>query len=248
MNIEGIDRAERIRRAVQRSGRASIAALAGELGVSQMTVRRDLDALAGLGHVRRVRGGAVAVGPQPFADRFARQARAKQRIAVKLAGLIGDGGAIGLDASSTVQRLAAGFPPVRDLTVVTNGPSTFAALQAAVGVTALSTGGQLDARTGSLVGPLAVRAGRDLLLRQLFVSAAAIDADQGTSEATLEEAEVKLALAETAAEVVVAADSTKLGQRAPARAFGPDRVTLLVTELDPGDRRLDAYRSRWRLL
>jgi DeoR family fructose operon transcriptional repressor len=48
--------------------------------------------------------------------------------------------------------------------------------------------------------------------------------------------------------VVVAVDSSKLGQRAPARGLAPERVRVLVTELDPDDERLDAYRERWELL
>jgi hypothetical protein len=64
---------------------------------------------------------------------------------------------------------------VRNLTVITNGPDTFLALQERPGVTALLTGGPLDPRTGSLVGPIATRSARSLLLRRLFVSAAALD-------------------------------------------------------------------------
>jgi DeoR family fructose operon transcriptional repressor len=155
---------------------------------------------------------------------------------------------VGVDASSTLQRLAARLGAVRDVTVVTNGPETFRALQEHPGVTALLTGGELDSRTGSLVGPLAARAARDVLLRRLFVSAAALDAELGSSEATLEEAEVKLALAGSAGEVVLAVNASKLGHRAPARAFALDHVDVLVTELDPADRRLDPYRRRVRLL
>ena len=146
-----------------------------------------------------------------------------------------------------MQRLAGHLGELRELTVVTNGPDTFFALQSAPGVTPLLTGGQLDSRTGSLVGPLATRTAREVLLRRLFVSAAALHPQHGTSEASLEEAEVKLALADVAAEVVVAVDSSKLGQSAPARGFSPDRVAILVTELDPNDARLDAYREGWRI-
>jgi DeoR family fructose operon transcriptional repressor len=173
--------------------------------------------------------------------------RAKDRIASKLTDLVGDGGAIGIDASSTLQRLTGHLGDVRDLTVVTNGPDTFDALQGRPGLTALLTGGQLDTRTGSLVGPIAARSARSLLLRRLFVSAAALDPAHGTSETTLEDAETKLALADVAAEVVVAVDSSKLGHRAAARALAPDRVSLLVTELDPSDQQLDAYRELWDL-
>ena len=72
-----------------------------------------------------MRGGALAVGPQPFEARYGRQSAAKARIADKLVDLVGEGGAIGLDASSTMQRLATRLGRVRDLTVVTNGPDSF---------------------------------------------------------------------------------------------------------------------------
>lgn len=247
MSIDALDRLRRIEDLVRTSGRVKVVDLAAELAVSEMTIRRDLDMLAEQGVVQRVRGGAVAVGPQPFAERFSRHVRAKDRIATKLSELVGDGGAIGIDASTTLQRLASHIGDVRDLTVVTNGQDTFATLQGTIGVTPLLTGGQLDSRTGSLVGPIAVRTARELLLRRLFVSAAALHPAHGTSEATLEDADVKLALADVAAEVIVAVDSSKLGQRASARAFAPERIALLVTELDPADSRLDAYRDRWEL-
>jgi DeoR family transcriptional regulator, fructose operon transcriptional repressor len=247
MSIEAVDRLEQIEHRVRTAGRVRVTELAVELAVSEMTIRRDLDLLAEQGMLQRVRGGAVAVGPQPFAQRFSRQARAKERNAAKLAELVGDGGAVGVGASSTIQRLAGHLGRHQELTVVTNGQETFQALQETPGVTVLLTGGQLDRRTGSLVGPLATRAAREVLLRRLFVSAAALDPEHGTSEATLEEAEVKLAMAEVASEVVVAVDATKLGQRAPARGLPPERVHVLVTDLDPGDPRLDPYRDRWRI-
>lgn len=247
MSVDAVDRLQRIEARVRADGKVKVVDLAAELAVSDMTIRRDLDLLAEQGLVQRIRGGAVAAGPQPYADRFKRSVKAKDRIAAKLLDLTGDGGAIGIDASSTLQRLATHLGPVRDLTVVTNGQETFATLQERPGVTPLLTGGQLDPRTGSLVGPIATRTARALLLRRLFVSAAAVDPVHGTSEPTLEDAEAKLALADAAGDVVLAVDSGKLGRRAAARALPPDRVALLVTELDPDDARLAPYRDRWTL-
>jgi DeoR family fructose operon transcriptional repressor len=248
MSVDALDRLQRIESQIRSAGRVRVVDLAAQLDVSEMTIRRDLDMLAADGVVQRIRGGAVAIGPQPFADRFSRNMRAKDRIASKLTDLVGAGGAIGMDASSTLQRLTGHLGEVRELTVVTNGQDTFAALQGKAGVTPLLTGGQLDPRTGSLVGPIATRSARSLLLRRLFVSAAALDPVHGTSETTLEEAETKLALADVAAEVVVAVDSSKLGHRAAARGLEPERVALLVTELDPSDAQLDPYRDLWELL
>ena len=161
----------------------------------------------------------MAVGPQQFAARAEQNSRAKGRIADKLVDLVGVGGAIGIDASSTLQRLAARLAPVRNLTVLTNGLDTFRSLQDHPGVTALLTGGELDESTGSLVGPLATRAAGDVMLRRLFVSASALDPELGSSESTLLDAEAKLALSGAAAEIVLAVDASKLGHRAPARLF-----------------------------
>jgi DeoR family fructose operon transcriptional repressor len=248
VNLDTLERLDVIRARVQSEGRVRIAQLATALEVSEMTIRRDLELLADQGVVQRIRGGASAVGPRTFASRYGQHARAKERIARKLSGLIGDGGAIGVDASTTLQRLANVLDECRDITVVTNGPELFTGLQEKPGVTPLLTGGQLDRRTGSLIGPLAARAARDLLLRRLFVSAAGIDPKFGTSETTLEEADVKLALAEVAGEVVVAVDHSKLGQRGPARCLGLDRIETLVTDLDPNDERLDPYRRKVKVL
>lgn len=248
MNVDALERLELMRHRLEHDGRVKVTELAAELDVSEMTVRRDLEMLVDEGVAQRVRGGAIAVGPQEFDARSRQHARAKARIADKLLDLVGTGGAIGIDASSTLQRLATRLGEARDLTVLTNGPDTFRALQDHPGVTALLTGGELDPRTGSLVGPLAARASRDVMLRRLFVSAAALDPALGSSEANLEEAEVKLALAGSSAEIVLAVDASKLGHRAPARGFTLDRVDVLVTELDPGDDRLAPYRDYVRVV
>jgi DeoR family transcriptional regulator, fructose operon transcriptional repressor len=244
MNVEALERYELIRALLNSDGRVRVSDLARRLDVSEMTIRRDLEAVVDEGIAQRVRGGAVAVGPQQFDTRYRQHSRAKLRIAEKLLDLVGAGGAIGIDASSTLQRFAARIGEARDLTVVTNGPDTFSALQPHVGVTALLTGGELDARTGSLIGPLAVRAASDVLLRRLFVSAAALDPEVGSSEASLQEAEVKIALANVSAEVVLAVDASKLGRRASARGFPLERVSVLVTDLDPNHEQLDPYRTQ----
>ena len=221
--------------------------LPSRLGVSEMTIRRDLAELEERGIARRVRGGARAIGPQTFAERHHTAARAKSRIAAKLAELVPSSGAVGFDASSTVMRLASSLDAARDLTILTNGPDTFAALQGLPGVTALLTGGRLEERTGSLVGPLACRSVTNFSVQVFFASAAAVRGP-GTLEATLEEAEVKRGLAAGAERVVLAADSSKLGARSVALGLEWERIDTLVTELEPGDDRLAPYRRLAEIL
>ncbi len=237
-----------IRQHLDEHGQIRIASAATELDVSEMTIRRDLQELEAQGVARRVRGGAVAVGPMAFADRHKSRARAKAKIAAKLIDLVPANGAIGIDASSTLLRLATAIDSRRDLIVLTNGWETFHALQGKAGVTPMLTGGELDARTGSLVGPIAYRAAGSLLMSRLFISAAAVDVEFGPSEPCLEEAEVKRALSGVAGEVVLAVDSTKLAGRSVARSMAWEDIDLLVTELDPDDARLDDYRGLAELL
>jgi DeoR family fructose operon transcriptional repressor len=224
------DRRAWLRRELDRVGRLALGAAASQLGVSEMTVRRDLQELEAMGFARRVRGGAVAVGPVSFADRHRQRARAKAVIAGKLVRLLPETGAVAVDASSTLARLAAVMPPVRDLTVVTNGLTTFNQLQGP-GVSPVLTGGTLDERTGSLVGPIAVRSAGQYLTSRFFMSAAAFDATAGASESGIAEAEVKRAFQASTREVILAVDSSKLDQRAVAVSATWSEVHLLVTEL-----------------
>jgi DeoR family transcriptional regulator, fructose operon transcriptional repressor len=229
-------------------GSVSISDAAAALGVSEMTIRRALVELEERGTARRVRGGARALGPRPFEERSHTARRAKSKIAVKLAALLPETGAVAFDASSTIMRLGAGLTWAKDLTVLTNGPETFAALQHQPGVSPLLTGGGLDARTGSLVGPLACRAALQFAVDVFFCSAAALDPTLGALETTLEEADVKRSVAAGAERVVLAVDATKLGMRALAVALEWERVDILVTDLDPADGVLEPYRSLTRLL
>ncbi len=247
-NLATEERLAWLRSHLDNSGSVRIADAADQLGVSEMTIRRDLLELEAMGVARRVRGGAVAVGPVSFEDRHRSRARAKAKIAAKLRPMVPSSGAIGLDASSTLLRLASAIDSGRELLVMTNGAETFAALQAKPGVTAILTGGSLEERTGSLVGPLACRAAGSLLLNRLFLSAAALDAEVGSSEATLDEAEVKRAMVAVAGEIVLAVDASKLGSRAIAPAVGWDQVAVLVTDLSPRDARLAAYRELVEIL
>jgi DeoR family transcriptional regulator, fructose operon transcriptional repressor len=229
-------------RRLDEAGSVTISDAAGALEVSEMTIRRDLLELEERGTARRVRGGATAVGPQTFAERHGRASRAKSRIAAKLAQLVPATGTIGLDASSTVMRVVPALAQARDLTVVTNGPDTFAALQTVAPAEALLTGGRLDPRTGSLVGALACRTAEQFAVDVLFASAAAVDPEVGALEVTVEEGEVKRSLARRAARVVLAADASKLDSQAAAVGLEWEHIDVLVTDLAPDDRRVKSYR------
>jgi len=241
------ERLSEVRSLIADRGAVRIDQLAEDFGVSEMTIRRDLDELETLGVARRVRGGAIALGPEPFAQRHRHNARAKARIAEKLHPLIPTTGTVALDASTTIYRLAASLEIARDLVVVTNGLDTFHALVGKPGITASLSGGAQEPRTGSLVGPMAVRAAEGFLYDAFVCSAAALDHDVGSSEASLAESEVKRAFSQTSTRIILAVDHSKLGTRAQARMFDLEHLDLLVTDLDPDDARIDDYRAKVEL-
>jgi DeoR family fructose operon transcriptional repressor len=217
---------------------------ATELGVSQMTIRRDLKELEEEGLLRRVRGGAMSViGPQPFAERRAVGLRAKETIAEKALGLVPRYGAIALDASTTAGTLAMKIGPSSGLIVASNSYPTYLALRNTAGVTPILVGGETEEITESFVGPIAVRAAESLRYTRFFASASALDSQFGTSEVSLQEAEVKRAFHRVAKELVLCVDSSKLDQHGVAAGFALDEVAVLVTELDPRDGRLEAFRD-----
>jgi DeoR family fructose operon transcriptional repressor len=206
-----------------------------------MTIRRDLALLETAGVARRVRGGAVTLVGPSFAERQHTQAHAKARIATKLAKLLPLRGAIAIDSSSTILHLVRhldGSP----LTVVTNGLETHRALARRSVARVILTGGELHPDTGSLVGPIALKVARGLSVRRVFISAGGVDIALGATERYLEEAVIKQALADHAAEVVLAVATSKLDAPELAQSIGWSRINYLVTELPP-DSLPRAYRD-----
>lgn len=248
-SLRGEERRNAILEAVNKEGTARLEQLAASLDVSPMTVRRDLDDLESEGLLRRVRGGAVALdGPRLFGERRAVRTRAKQIIATKAATLLPGHGAIALDASSTVGTLAAAINAHPGLTVATNSYENFTALRTGVGVTPVLIGGELEVATGSFVGKVACDAAESLLYQRFFTSATAVDSVHGSSEVSLAESQVKHAFARHSRQIILCVDSSKLDTVAISTTFGLDDVHTLITELDPTDPRLDAYRNSTTIL
>ena len=220
----------------------NLADSATQFGVHPMTIRRDFELLEREGLVRRVRGGIVVIQNDPFTLRRVRHLRAKQIIAAKLLPLIPSGGVIGLDASSTVCALAEIMPADGKVTAVTNGLVAFEALSRKPAVKAYLTGGEREEQNLSLVGHLTQQAFAAFHLDCSIVSALGVHAATGTSESTLAQAAVKDAMARASDRVILATDASKLDSLSHVHALTLDRVTTIVTDLDPEDDRLDPYR------
>ena len=229
-------------------GRVEIEEAAERFGVHPMTIRRSLKALERAGRARLVRGGAVHVGTEEFEIRQSRALVAKRRIAEKLQSEMREHESVGLDASSTVHVLAGQMPEVDRQLVVTYGIPTFHQLQGQSGVEVILSGGELDPRTGSLVGMVAQESIERFALSCCVLSTSALDTEIGTMEPTIDEAAMKHSLVRSSKRVILAIDSSKLTQRSSIRSVPLTEIDLLVTELDPDSVELDPFRELVELL
>lgn len=242
--VEGEQRRAAILAAVDRDAVVRLGALAEQLGASEMTIRRDLGQLELLGHLRRVRGGAVAIErPQRFDERRAKRPRAKLAIARKAAELVPPSGAVAFDASSTVGALSAHLPPTPGLTIVTNSVENYTALRSAHVGSAILTGGEGESSTGSLVGPLACASAQAMVYEAFFLSSTGLHLEQGATEVSLLESQVKQFMARQSHLVHLCLDSSKLGGRGMAVSLRCCEIDTLITELDPSDPQLAPFRG-----
>jgi DeoR/GlpR family transcriptional regulator of sugar metabolism len=202
-----------------RTGVDGVQALAERLGVSSSTVRRDLSHLQRHGRLARTYGGALV--PEVFHERsFAESERlnldAKAAIAEVAVGLVPAEGTVFLDAGTTCLALARLLVDRVSLTVVTRGLETALLLARAPGVDVVIVGGRVQPMSHGVLGPLATMALDRLHFDVAFLGADSVDPERGLGEPTVEETWVKEEAAARADHVVVLADSSKLGQQAPA--------------------------------
>lgn len=217
------------------TGSVTLADAAEKLDISEMTVRRDLRALEEIGRARRVRGGAVFTGPVSFRGREQTHGQQKQAIAEKLLPLVPTTGMIAFDSSSTINRLASSLMGANDLIVVTNSVETMNVLRDRPGIQAILTGGMFDERSDSLVGPVATACIAGMRFDAYFGSAAAIDLSLGCFEQTLEEAEIKRAMARSSHRVIIGANSAKLGEGGSSISVRLEDIDVLCSEIAPDD-------------
>jgi DeoR/GlpR family transcriptional regulator of sugar metabolism len=213
-------RRERVIQEVHRRGGVRVSELTKLLGVSDMTIRRDLEALAESGLLEKVHGGAVLTGQvgerssdEPgFAVKALREQVEKEAIAAQAARIVRPGTAVAITAGTTTWALARHLRDVADLTVVTNSVPVADVLRDSTrtDLDIVLTGG-LRTPSDALVGPVADAAIRSLHVDLLFMGVHGMDGRRGLTTPNLMEAETNRAFLRAARQLVVVADHTKWG-------------------------------------
>ena len=240
MSAHNRERRSRLLDLIRVRGFAALDELVRELGVSESTVRRDLDALEEQGSARRTHGGVLYAGGMPrlaeFDERQPANWAAKRAIAAMAAEAIGDGETVLLDGGTTtyeVARLLVG----RSLQVVTNSLPVANLFASESRTDLVLLGGYVSPRTGVCLGPYANELLGRLHVTTTVLSAAGI-AEEGLFNAHLLLAETEQAMLRAAGRVIVVADSSKFGRKSLTLVAPLSEIDAFVSD--------DALAAEWR--
>jgi len=224
---------------LEAQGSVRVADLSAQFGVTEETIRRDLEELERQKVLKRTYGGAVkATGTGielPYAKRREKNAAEKAKIAKAAISLINEGDTVCLDASTTALRLCQEMHHLSRLTVLTNSIQVLLELAGRPGFNVIGTGGTLRETALSFVGPLAERTVAEYHVDKAFISCKGLSVEGGLTDSNELEVELKKVMVRSAERVIVLADHTKFGYIGFARIAGLDVIDTVVTDdgIDP---------------
>jgi DeoR/GlpR family transcriptional regulator of sugar metabolism len=219
---------------LQEEGSARVRDLSAAFGVSEATVRQDLERLELDGHVTREHGGAflksVPAQVQSMSLQHMENIDSKRRIGLMAANMVHDGDSIIIDSGSTTTALANNLVSRQGLNVVTNALNIALLLGANPTNTVHMPAGQFKAPTLSLSGEKSGEFFEGIFVETLFLATAGISFEAGLTYPALGDIYVKKAMIKAASRVILLADSTKIGRTSFSSLGKVDLVHMLITD------------------
>lgn len=242
------ERRQKILALLQKEGRVLVGNLSKTFGVSQITIRKDLDSLQERGLVQRSHGGALPPSLRALFDPTLQEkqhlhAAEKQRIAAAALKMVEDGFCIMLDSGTTTATIAQGLKRFSSLTVITNAINIAADLSA-TNFQVILTGGTLRKNSSSLVGPIAEEVMAEMHADILFLGVDGFDLEIGLTTPNLLESRVNRAMIQSSEKVVAVCDSTKFSRRSLSRIAPVTSIHHLITDEGIPAKVLDALREQ----
>jgi DeoR family transcriptional regulator of aga operon len=219
---------------VNRESRVLVLDLAKRFETSQVTIRKDLEALHAHGLIHRTHGGALPAREGALEDPTLREKeklhhQEKLRIAEAAAAMVQEGQVLILDSGTTTTEIARAMRNFRNLTIVTNAVNIAAELSGTA-VEVILTGGTLRKNSFSLVGPIAEETLHRLHADVLFLGVDGFDVQYGLSTPNLLEAKVNRVMVEIAKRKVAVCDSSKFGRRSLSLIAPPAALDAVITD------------------
>jgi len=233
-------RSEQIIKILLRAGTATIEELLAAVGSSAPSIRRDLARLENRGLIRRTHGGATLVEPllyepfrydSSFLAREQRFAEEKRRIGLAAAELVQPDETVGLSAGTTTTHIGRSLRHRQKLQIITNAINIGMELCNQPGIRTYLTGGVVPwAWSFSLTGNSAIAFLDDVYMDKVFLSVTGLDAERGATTLETDEALVYRKMIKQSKQVIVVADSSKLGKVSPAFICPGNEIHILITD------------------
>jgi len=230
-------RAERQRRIFSFLGKnnaATVAELSQLFGVSESTIRRDLQELDAQAVITRTHGGAViserAAPEPPIVQRMAENAAEKKRIGQAAAQLVGDGETVFLGSGTTTLEVARNLTDKKRLTVITNALNIANLLAGQENITLVMTGGLLRHSELSTIGHITEHVLQELHADKVIMGIRAINVSEGLTNDYLPETMTDRAIIDSAPEVILVADHSKFGKVSTAFVAPVTSINKIVTD------------------
>lgn len=241
------ERYDKIVQLVNERSSIRVSELSELCGVTEETIRRDLDKLEQQGKLRRSHGGAVSIkeiqAETPYTEREIIHQKEKKLIAAAAVKLIEPYDRIALDASSSAWYMASILPDI-PLTVITNSIKVAVELSSKEKIQVISSGGLLAARSLSYVGPMAERSLEPYYVDKAFISCKGVHLERGISESNELQAMVKQRLIKQSDKVYLLSDNSKLGLQAFTHVAGWEDIHVVITDDGIQEAHSEALRSR----
>jgi DeoR family transcriptional regulator, aga operon transcriptional repressor len=230
-----VSRRKEILQILSENGEVFVETLSEKFGVSEVTIRNDLDQLEKKNMLLRARGGAIKLDnsvaiDQRLADKNRTNFQEKSRIGKKAAQLVTESDIIIIDSGSTTAEMVRNLPNLQDLTVITNAINIANQLVSRPNVNVLIPGGYLRKNSLSLVGPQAEKSLRNFNVDKAFLGVDGFDTRHGIYTPNVEEARLNEIMIEISREVILVTDSSKFLKRSFAFICPVNEIDKVITD------------------
>lgn len=232
-----VERQRLILQSIGRDRRVLVSELSAAYGVSEETIRRDLQKLEQGGRLSRTHGGAVLTAQDdpedlPYPTRQVTNIAEKRRLAAVAADLVQDGDAVMIDSSSTAFEVMAPLAQRRDLTIITNSIRIVASPLCEPHAV-IAVGGELRQRSSTLAGQIALDTIGRFSADICFISCKALSPKLGVMDPSMADADIKRAFIGASRQVCLLADASKFDQTGLIGVCDLSAIDIVVTDRRP---------------
>ena len=210
--------------------RISVQELSEKLGLSVVTIRKDLEELESEGLLRRQHGYAAKASPDAINSRMSFRYLEKKKIAQKAVSLVEPMETIMIESGSTCALFAAELAAVNDVTIITNSTYIARSLGSAPGAKVILLGGDDDTVGEVTTGPVTELCAREYYVDKMFVGIDGYTREDGFTNVNHTRCSTVRDISRQADKVIVLTTSEKFGKRSVSRLFAPEEVHMVVTD------------------